>query len=304
MRFILHAPHGAVSEWDPHDPPHDLSDDARYWSEAFRALPRTAAHTVVLTWSISDLPVEGPDVVAVVLPDEASRRPAYAPRVGAVFKCYGDRPRFTRAPTDALGQAIFIQEARRWFEALRDPRSGARAFPIPLGLVRPLAVTPRPMAERDLDVAFMGSVEQSHRRLPIAKIVSRRQMLEALPRGAYVRTTTDFGASIDAGADLYADELGRTKILLAPRGGSVETFRFNEGMMSGCVVITEPLPPFAFYRGSPAVTVRRWRDLPHILKRLLADPAELARRGDASRAWWNEWLSPQAVGRYIAARLP
>jgi hypothetical protein len=164
-------------------------------------------------------------------------------------------------------------------------------------------VEPRPMPQRDLDVAFMGSVEEDHRRLPSAKVVSRRQMVAQLPPGAHVRTTTGFGASIDAGADVYADELGRTKILLAPRGGSVETFRFCEGMLAGCVVITEPLPPFAFYENSPAVVVKDWRALPSTLDTLLADPSALAERGAASRRWWDAHLSPQAVGRYIAERL-
>jgi hypothetical protein len=300
MRFILDDENGA-REWDPHDPPADLRDDARYWSEAFREL--TGDRTVVLTWSTSELPVEGPDVVAVVLADEGSRRPAYAPRVGALFKCYGDRPPFTRAPHSKLGLAIFLQELRRRAEALRDPREGPTAQPIPLGLVRPLDVQPRPMEQRDLDVAFMGSVEEDHRRLPSAKVISRRQMVAALPAGTHVRTTSGFGASIVAGADTYADELSRTKILLAPRGGSVETFRFCEGMLAGCVVITEPLPPFPFYAGSPAVVVRDWRELPTILDALLADPDHLAQRGVASRAWWDEHLSPAAVGSYIAERL-
>jgi hypothetical protein len=301
MRFILDPPDGGAFEWDPHAPPADLRDDARYWSDAFREL--SGDRTVVLTWSISELPVEGEDVVAVVLADEGSRRPAYAPRIGALFKCYGDRPRFTRAPASKLGMAIFLQEARRRAEALRDPREGPPSHPVPLGLVRPLDVERRAMADRDLDVAFMGSVEEDHRRLPSAKVISRRQMAAALPPTAYVRTTPGFGASIDAGADAYADELGRTKILLAPRGGSVETFRFCEGMLAGCVVVTEPLPPFPFYEGSPAVVVDDWRALPTTLEALLADPTGLAERGEASRRWWNDHLSPQAVGRYIAERL-
>jgi hypothetical protein len=300
MRFILDPPDGGVREWDPHDPPSDLRDDARYWSEAFRELEGDA--TVVLTWSITELPVEGRDVVAVVLADEGSRRPAYAPRIGALFKCYGDRPRFSRAPTSRLGVAIFLQGARRHAEALRDPRGGPPAHPIPLGLVRPLNVAPRPMAERELDVAFMGSVEGGRSFLN-AKLTSRRQMLAALPPGAHIRTTPGFGASIEAGADVYADELGRTKILLAPRGGSVETFRFCEGMLAGCVVVTEPLPPFDFYAGSPAVVVDDWRALPETLDRLLADADALAQRGAASRRWWDERLSPQAIGRYMAARI-
>lgn len=290
-------------EWNPHTPPANLRDDVRYWSEAFRELPSESGLTVVLTWSIVDLPVEGPDVVAVVLADEGSRRPNYARRIGALFKCYGDRPRFSRPSASKLGIAVLLQELRRAAAALRDPRGGAPAYPVPLGLVRPLDVDVRPMRERDIEVAFMGSVEEDHRRLPSAKTISRRAMLEALPTGTHVRTTSSFGASLQAGPDVYADELARTKVLLAPRGGSVETFRFYEGMLAGCVVVTEPLPPFWVYEGSPAVVVRDWRKLPEVLERLLADPIELQRRQEASLAWWNTRLSPQAVGRYMAERL-
>ena len=303
MRFLLDPPSGPVSEWDPHDPPADLRADAWYWSEAFRELPRDDGSTVVLTWSIGELPVEGPGVVAVVLADEGSRRPAYAPRIGALFKCYGDRPRFSRPVPSRLGLAVWLQELRRRTEAVRDPRGGPPAHPVPLGLVRPLKVDVRPMREREIDVAFMGSVEEDHRRLPSAKSISRRAMLAALPAGAHVRATPSFGASLEAGADAYADELGRTRLLLAPRGGSVETFRFCEGMLAGCVVVTEPLPPFPFYTGSPAVVVRDWRRLPGLVDELLSDPDALQLRQDAALRWWEEQLSPRAVGRYMARRL-
>jgi hypothetical protein len=256
--------------------------------------------TVVLTWSIKTLPFEGPDVVAVVLADEASRRPAYAPRIGALFKCYGDRPRFTRPALTKLGVAIALQEARRWAEARRDPRGGPKAHPIPLGLVRPVEVERRPMAERDIDIAFMGSVEEDHRRLPSAKTISRTAMLAALPEGAHVRTTQSFGESLANSPDAYAEELGRTKLLLAPRGGSVETFRFYEGMLAGCVVVAEPLPSFWFYEGAPCVVVGDWRTLPTVLQALLSDPAGLERRHEAALRWWEERLSPKAVGRYMA----
>ena len=301
-RFLLNAPAEPVVEWDPSRPPADLRDDARYWSDAFRELP-DGDYTVVLTWSTTELPVEGPDVAAVVLADEASRRPAYSPRIGALFKCYGDRPRITRPRPGKLGLAIALQEARRWAEALRDPRAGPPAHPVPLGLVRPLAVKPRPMSERDIDVAFAGSVEEDHRRLPSAKTVSRRAMVAALPPSPHLRTTEGFGASLAASAQDYADELGRTKVLLAPRGGSVETFRFYEGMLAGCVVVTEPLPPFWFYRGAPAVVIRDWRKLPRLLDLLLSDPPRLERRRAAALEWWDERLSPTAVGRYMARRL-
>jgi len=303
MRFVLDPPDGQPLEWDPHDPPVDLRADARYWSDAFRHLPDDDDGTLVLTWSIAQLPVRGPDVVAVVLADEGARRPAYAPDVGAIFKCYGDRPRFTRPSPSRVGAAVLLQELRRHLAALRDPRGGPPAHPVPLGLVRPLDVDARRMSERDIDVAFTGSVEESHRRIATAKQLSRGAMLARLPDGALVRTTSSFGASLEADPRLYADELGRTKVLLAPRGGSVETFRFYEGMLAGCVVVTEPLPPFWFYRGSPAITVRDWRRLPGLLHDLLGDPAGLDERSDAARRWWDERLSPSALGGYMAERL-
>ena len=304
MRFLLDPAAGDVVEWDPHEPPADLPDDVRYWSEAFRQLPRDRPLTVVLTWSIEALPVEGRDVVAVVLGDEGARRPAYAPEIGALFKSYGDRPRFTRPAPGRLGLAILLQELRRSAEAIRDPRAGPPAHPIPLGLVRPLDVEPLPMDERDIPVAFMGSVEEDHRRLPRPKTLSRRAMIEALPANARVRTTGSFGASVGESAQMYADELARTKVLVSPRGGSVETFRFGEGMLAGCVVVTEPLPNFWFYRGSPAIVVRDWRALPGLLHRILSDPVEQQRLHERALSWWRERLSPEAVGRYIADRLP
>jgi hypothetical protein len=300
MRFLLDPPGEAVFAWDPHDPPLDLRPDAHYWSDAFRELPPDADLTVVLTWSISELPVEGRDVVAVVLADEGCRRPSYMPRVGALFKCYGDRPRFSRPPIGTLGLAVFLQDLRRRAAAIRDPRGGPPAHPVPLGLVRPIEVAVRAMSERDIDVAFMGSVEEDHRWLPSAKTISRSRMLRALPPGAHVRTTASFGASLEADADTYAEELGRTKVLLAPRGGSVETFRFYEGMLAGCVVVSEPLPPFWFYEDSPAVVIRDWRKLPHVLDRLLGNPDALRQGQEAALHWWAERLSPQAVGRYMA----
>jgi hypothetical protein len=303
VRFLLHAPDGSLSEWDPHDPPSDLRPDAWYWSEAFRELPRAADLTVVLTWSITELPVDGPDVVAVVLADESSRRPTYAPQIGALFKCYGDHPQFSRPPFGKLGLAIFLQELRRRGEALRDPRGGPPAYPVPLGLVRPLEVPVRPIEERDFDVTFIGSVEEDHRWRPNAKIISRTKMLEAVPAGAHIRTTGSFGESLQASAVSYAEALGRTKVLLAPRGGSVETFRFYEGMLAGCIVVTEPLPPFWFYDGSPAVVVRDWGGLPGVVDRLFEDPSALRLRHQAGLRWWEEHLSPRAVGRYMAPRL-
>lgn len=93
------------------------------------------------------------------------------------------------------------------------------------------------------------------------------------------------------------------KVCLAPRGGSVETYRYFEALRYGCVVITEPLPPTWFYRGSPAVVVKRWRQLPAVLASLLDDPAGLAQRHRASLAWWRDRCSEDALAAYLTDEL-
>jgi hypothetical protein len=280
----------------------------RYFAAAFSLLaPRGL--TVYLTWDVAGLPSYGDDVVAVVLGDEAARRARYAGRVRAVLKCYGDRPRFTRAPADALGAAVFLQELRRWAEALGDLRLPAgRHAPAPLGYHNQVDVPFVPVGDRSRFAAFAGSIEEPHRRsLPSAKTVSRRQMVAALERFAArrpdatvaVRATASFGASSEDDPVAYSSELMDTQVALVPRGGSVETFRWFEAMRVGCVVICERLPPWWFYAGSPAIELRRWRALPRVLERLRDDPAELERRSAASLAWWDEHASERALARVI-----
>jgi hypothetical protein len=94
-----------------------------------------------------------------------------------------------------------------------------------------------------------------------------------------------------------------SRICLAPRGTSVETFRLFEGLRCGCVVACDPLPRRWFYTGGPFVEVTRWSELERALAPLLDDPAALARAQAASLAWWNERCSEAAVGRFLAERL-
>lgn len=117
-----------------------------------------------------------------------------------------------------------------------------------------------------------------------------------------VRLTQGFTASERAAAG-YSQALMDSRICLAPRGNSAETFRVLEGLRCGCVVVGERLPPFWFYEGSPVVRLRSWGELEGVVAPILDDPGEMARLHGESLAWWRERCSEQAVGRFLAERL-
>lgn len=332
-RFFIDLADGSDPvAFEPPDPGPPLRLDTVYFSrvlaEAQRRTPVDGL-TYYLTWSTSRLPRVGDDVVAIVLSDEASRRPAYTDEVRAVFKAYGGRPRRTRRlrPT-RLDAVVALQETRRIAEAAPEQASVAArrllgrapkpVFPIPLGYWNQVEVEVPEITERGGDVSFAGSVEEPRHGaswtgglLESPKVVSRRQMLDELEafRHAYpsrtldVKTIPSFGAVGREDAGDYSRRLANTKICLVPRGGSVETYRWFEAMRVGCIVIGEPMPPFWFYKGSPAIAVADWRALPAILDRLLRDPAELRERSAAAVDWWNRRLSEEAVGAFVASRL-
>lgn len=292
--------------------PLDLGDaspqiprNQRYYADTVALLP-AAGLTVYLTWDLTGLPSYGNDVVAIVLGDEASRRPRYAGRVRCVFKCYGDRPWISWPPAGLLGLAV---DARRWIEALPDLRLPAgRTRPAPLGFHNQVELPIVPIEQRSTFACFAGSVEEPHRRwLSSAKTVSRRKMLAAAQRfdaaPTVLRTTASFGASSDADPVAYSTELMDSAVCLCPRGGSVETFRWFEAMRAGCVVLCDPLPPFWFYEGSPAIELRDWDELPGVLARLHADPGELRARHEAAIVWWREVCGPAALAEQIGDAL-
>ena len=59
------------------------------------------------------------------------------------------------------------------------------------------------------------------------------------------------------GFNEYLDILGETRYVLVPRGVSNETFRFNEALASGCIVITTEME-HPFYKDAPIVKIPNW----------------------------------------------
>src|SRR5206468_11283424 len=133
-----------------------------------------------------------------------------------------------------------------------------------------------------------------NRRVPTQKVRFSRDFLAALdaaqrarPEVSFsVRTVPSHWTAMRAVA-AYLDELVQSRIVLCPRGSSLDTHRFFEALRFGCVPVYEMLPNRTYYRGSPAVRCADWRRLPEVLDRLFADPAELRERHHAALRWYG-----------------
>ncbi|MDQ4142420.1 MAG: hypothetical protein M3198_01540 [Actinomycetota bacterium] len=306
--------------------------DCRYFRKVLLAIDQATPH-LGLQFVVTDrvdglLPLTGDDVVVICIRDELCRMPAYAHSIRLLAKTYGvqRRPDFSRTVPGSPLQlgATAMQEgivhARRLpamvRSGMRTVVSGKRpaVVDVPLGtyLLEDLPFVR--FEERRFDVSYAGSrlnkPEEAYRRVPTRKARSRHD-LEALLRSvAADRREWRVGTHIintfqeaPAHSTLYSALLMDSRVVLCPRGGSLETYRFFEALRSGSIPVTERLPPRDFYTGSPALSVRRWSELPALLDEVLADRARLEARHRAALAWWESRCSPEAVARRLLAAL-
>jgi hypothetical protein len=299
--------------------------DLRYFGRVFHAvdrqLPDAGLHVLATDALTGPLPVSGPNVVVLCLNDEFGRSPTYAYDVGLVVKTMGAGK---RAPYVAM------RPARRWPGALlvvvqesvvqlrRSPYLGRAAagtvrrrrrppvVDVPLGVRAFYHRDLVPFDERRYDVMFAGSLVnepgEDARRFPTQKVRFRRDFLAALAEAQQarpgvrfsVRTVPSHWTAMRAVA-AYLDELVQSRIVLCPRGSSLDTHRFFEALRFGCVPVYEVLPRRPYYLGSPAVRCADWSRLPQVIDDLLADPVGLRQRHEAALQWYDAHVAPPAV---------
>jgi hypothetical protein len=91
-----------------------------------------------------------------------------------------------------------------------------------------------------------------------------------------------------------------SKICLAPRGNIVDTWRFFEGLKSGCLVISERLPDQYYYRGAPVIEIDSWDELEKTITPLLDNDAALQQWSNRSLEFWKNVCGEEAIGRRVA----
>ena len=321
--------------WNPFEPSFDASLHARttYLSGAFRCMEgqlQATGLTFYVTPSLRALPAYGPHVVAVIQSDEPARIPSYFHKVRATFKCYGTRQELPSGSTSPyerlLSHAEFVRDASfrlpgrlNYVWQWHRQRAGlSPVYAIPLGYANQLDLPIRPFGERKTDVFFAGSIQHRdyalwspQRWLKTPKDLSRRRMLagvEQLRRSAPqskidIQLRPSFRSAFRGSAAEYSQDMMNSKICLAPRGTSTETYRFYESMRYGCVTIAERLPPHWFYDDAPAVWIENWSELPQVVESLLNDPQRMNALHTAALDWWQTRSSEEALGCFLADRL-
>lgn len=321
--------------WNPRLSDPTFPFDCRYYGRVFQEMERTLTLPNLrfyVTWDIDQLPEYGENVVVLLLSDERGLMPRYARCVRAVLKVMAAT--FPEADThhwwviNRLNVLLAVKYLRNVIYSLRShlrerlapPRWQAVVRKKPLILLTPLGyglledVPMKTMTQRPFHCFYAGNTKPAiaasgfRKWLGTPKEVARNAMWQAI--GNLTRNNRHFrfdGSVVDdpshpnmVGGRTYTERMMDSKICLAPRGSSVHSWRFFEGIKSGCLVVTEHLPKRHYYRDAPILELEEWNQLEEKIEPYLQNEVSLERVHLQTIDFWNERCSEAAIGSYIA----
>ncbi|WP_319421874.1 glycosyltransferase family 47 protein [Pleurocapsa sp. FMAR1] len=331
---LSHAPLDPIS-WDDFGEAH-FAVDQIYFGKVFETMERQLTvkrMTFYLTWNTEQLPSYGDNVIAIVLGDEFCRFPSYSHRVRAVFKTYSMspiigcnllfKPSYLNIMTFTQFLRMLIIRTPGFLKYYFYKLKGVKVAPIyeiPMGYYNQENLPIKPIEKRRYDLFFAGSLVLdsysfwSRRKwFRNSKDIARKEMLSSIENlqkrypqlKIAVGTSHHFGLEAKTSKDnrSYSEKLMDSKICLAPRGSSFETFRFFEGLRYGCIIVVEALPDCSYYKNSPAISLLSWSELESKIKQLIQDLELIKSKHEASLQWWQEKCSEATVGSYMAKRI-
>jgi hypothetical protein len=341
--YICQGRHQEPISWNPWEDKLTAKTDklecAAYLSQVFAAMDKqleTTGLIFYITRDVHHLPSYGKNVVAILLGDEWSRIPTYFHKVLAVFKWYGSQPMLGCNPLlqpSYLNVLTLIQYLRILvvclpsslnyrFQQLKSWVSGINklppVYPLPLGYNTQVELPIKDIEARLTDIFFSGSVVHMplskwslKKWLRTPKTISRREMISNLNQfkekhpdiNVDLSVTPGYHYTVTYDVTSFSERMMNAKICLVPRGTAFETTRFFEAIRYGCILVTEVLPPWWFYEGSPAIQVKNWQELGGILETLLVNPQLRQEKHQEALDWWQSKCSEIAVGTHIAAQL-
>lgn len=187
--------------------------------------------------------------------------------------------------------AVFRYYAQEWGYDNR------RVFPIPIGYncrsdghFMERMYPEKKISEREYDIFYSGQILPNRK-----KLVSRLEDLKD-SFNVFLQSNNAFRTGMPIGE--YYKHLGDSKICVAPAGTSEDTFRYNEAMGSGCIVITTTKPQFWYYHKAPVLFIEDWNSL---TKEFISDilNKDLDALQKDIKEYYNRCLSEEAVAMYI-----
>ncbi len=263
----------------------------------------------ILTRNVNNLPYKEEEklsrTIVILIGDEWNRAPKYTRKVALVFKAPGQLNKLAfhkNAPRFNL--LVLIQQIRIFFKKISYPNK-KNVISIPICIFKLQDLPFNPINKRKYDISFMGStynkVDLIRTFLKTPKVLSRAKVFSLLNEmkhkyNVYEKLKSDFpNANKDYKLDNYSEIMMNTKICIAPRGTNLETFRYFEGLYSGCVVIAEEQPNYEYLKESPAITIKDWNDLPGIVDNLLSNEKLLEYLNRKGLEYYKNSCSPEAL---------
>jgi hypothetical protein len=334
--FVVGYGNKTPRDWSPGNWDRSWPHDCRYYGQVFLEMEKTLQVPnlrIYMTWDVNWLPEYGENVVVALIGDEWGLVPRYARHVRAIVKTHRGAFPFLGIrrwwPFDRLRFLMLIKYLRNLVLHARSRVAAARTpadwpSPVhrkPLIISAPLGyafledVPMKTMHERPYHCFFAGSVDtalgrHSYRKwLRTPKEIARAELLRAVealqkkdPRFRFDGRVVSLASMVDKSSDgrTYSQRMMDSKICLAPRGTIVDTWRFFEGVRSGCLVITEPLPDEYYYKNAPVIQIDDWRELESVIQPFLEDDDILETWRQRTLEYWRERCGEAAFGAYLA----
>jgi len=336
--FIVERDSRVAREWDPRNSSLDLPLDCPYFgkvlTELEEHLPEVDLHCY-LTWDWRSLPEYGNHVITILVGEERGLIPRYSRHIRMVARVMSHYPflgiRRWWPPNRMILMLVpkyfrnWVYHFWSWLQYSFPPSSWPDSLNgkplivhLPWGCASLCDVPMKQINQRTQNYFFSGRIARGanfgyRKILSSPKIVSRKSLVAAVERLEEKHKSHPSNDSIVVhrdknpeelkDGDHYAQHLMDSKVCLAPRGSVADTWRFFEGLKSGCIVITNPLPDQWYYRGAPVIQIDDWNELEKVIIPLLGDNAKMEAIHVKALKYWDEICGEKAVGRYLASVL-
>lgn len=161
---------------------------------------------------------------------------------------------------------------------------------IPFPLNRKFTHKYIPISERPIDYCFIGNGQNRE--------YIRGILLNYHEPSSFIQYNNGNGDYVEY--NKYCEILANSKICICMPGISLETLRYTEAAAAGCIIVSNKLPNFWYYKNKYEFQIPDWRLLPELLDRVRNHPvSELDMVGLSTRKYYEEFLSPKALALHV-----